>query len=341
MSIKKAIFDTKNILVVGGAGFIGSHLCDELVKKNKVICLDNFSTGERDNIAHLLSNPNFKLINHDINNAIELEKQVELKDFKVEFQGVQEIYYLASPASPKAYADKPVETLLANSVGLRNALDMAVKYQSQFIFASAPAVYGEISSDKPIKENQLGIIDQLGERACFSEAKRFGETLTATYRKVYNLDAKIARIFNCYGTRMKLDDGRISPEMVKAATSAKDLVIYGDEKSWGSYFYVTDLIKALMKLMESTEVGPINLASDWKVTFKEIAEKIIAISDSKSKITFEKRPSSLGDQLLGDITLAKEKLGWFPIILLDEGLKETIDYMSAQHGVLEPGQQNN
>ena len=338
MPIKRAIFDKKNILIIGGAGFIGSHLCDELVQEDKVICIDNFLTGSEDNISHLLENPSFKFINHDIVNFIDLEKQEELRDFRVEFQGVQEIYYLASPASPKAYSQLPIESLLANSVGLRHALDMAVKYKAQFFYASSPAVYGDTSGQKLVKENYVGPLNQLEPRAVFAEAKRFGETLVQSYRLKYDLDAKIARIFNCYGPRLKLDDGRMIPEMIRQAISGEDVVIYGDKNSFGSYFFITDLIKVITKLMKSPEFGPVNLASDWKNSYAEIAEKIIAIAKAPVKIKYAKPTEVMGPQPIADIALAKEALGWFPVVLLDEGLKKTIDYLSAQKDIEEPGQ---
>lgn len=332
----KAIFDKKNILVVGGAGFIGSHLCEELLAENKVICLDNFITGDEDNVSHLLQNPNFKLMRHDLTLALDLEKRPDLKSFRLEFQGLQAVYFLASPTSPKAYGAKPVETLLANSLALKNALDLAVKYRAQFLYASSPVVYGDVADKKSIKEDSIGPLNHLGPRACYGEAKRFGETLVENYRQQFDLDTKIARIANCYGPRLGLNDGRMIPEMIKAALTGKIVEIYGDKKSSGAYFYVTDLIKALVKLMESDERAPINISSDWKMTFTEVAEKIIELTDSKAKIKYLAPTALMAAQSILDIGRAKEVLGWFPIILLEEGLKETIDYLSAQRGVLEP-----
>lgn len=339
MSKKGVIFDQKNILIVGGAGFIGTHLCDELIKNNKVICLDNFLTGDEDNISHLLQNPNFKLLNHNIVKELVLEKQPDLIDFRIDFQGLQQIYFLASPTSPKDYFRYPIETLLANSIGLRNCLDLAVKHKSQFFYASSPVVYGPAKDQQLIKEDYLGPVNQLGPRACYEEAKRFGETLVNNYKIKHDLDAKIARIFNCYGDKMKLDDGRIIPEIIKAALIGKDVIIYGDKNSIGSYFYVSDLIKAMTAMMDSAESGPLNIGADWKNTFTEIAQKIIKMTNSKSKIRYKEKEDYMADQLTPNISLIKEKLGWFPIVLLDEGLKKTIDYLSAQQGVLEPENQ--
>ncbi|MFA5029389.1 MAG: GDP-mannose 4,6-dehydratase [Patescibacteria group bacterium] len=332
---QKIIFDKKNILIVGGAGFIGSHLGDELVVKNKVICLDNFLTGTEHNIAHLLQNPNFKFINHNIVEAINLEKQPDLKEFRIEFQGLQEIYFLASPTSPRDYSRYPIETLLANSVGLRNALDLAVKYKSQFLYVSGSAVYGQVEDKKKVKEDYVGRVDQLGPRACYEEAKRFGESLVNNYRLKYNIDAKIVRVFNCYGPRMRLGDGRMIPEIIELALKNKEIVIYGEKKSAGSYFYISDLIKALIKMMSSGEIGPLNLASEWQNSFEEVAQKIIQLTGSQAKVKYESTGGLMAPQLLGDITQAKERLGWFPIVLLDEGLKKTIDYLSAQQGILD------
>jgi nucleoside-diphosphate-sugar epimerase len=338
MPVKKAIFDKKNILIVGGAGFIGSHLCDELVKSNKIICIDNFITGDNMNIAHLLQNPDFRFINHNIIDPINLETFEELEYFKIPFQGIQEIYFLASPTSPMAYNKYPIETLLVNSIGLRNVLDMAVKYESKVLFASSPAVYGTGTGTMLVKEDYVGMVDQLGPRACFAEAKRFGETLAFNYHLEQGLQTKIARIFNCYGPRMSLSDGRMIPELIRMAVEKQDLIIYGKENEFGSYFYISDLIRSLIKFMNSDEVGPMNFASEWKSSFKEIAEKIIQINNVSSKLIFLDKNENYDYQPLADISLAKENLGWFPVILLEEGLKNTIDYLSAQEGIRRPEQ---
>lgn len=337
---KKAIFDKKNILVVGGAGFIGSHLCDELIKDNKVICLDNFLTGQKGHIDHLLQNPDFEFINHDMVNPINLDDYPNLDVFKIEFQGLQEIYFLASPASPQAYKQYPIETMLVNSIGLKNCLEMAIKYKSKLLYASSSAVYGEVEGGNLVKEDYVGKVNQLDGRACFAESKRFGEAMVNNYRLKFDLDTKIARIFNCYGPRMELNDGRMIPEIVKAAVTGKDVVIFGDENSAGGYCYVDDLVKGLTKMMSSGEFGPINFGSDWKNSFSEIAEKVIDLAKSKSKIEYQAQQDLMALQPLPDISLVKEKLGWFPIILLDEGLKHTVDYLSAQRDILIPEELN-
>lgn len=333
---ERAIFDKKNILVIGGAGFIGSHLCTELIKTAKVICLDNFLTGSEANIAHLHQDSSFEFINHDITQDIELEKRPELRDFKVEFQGLQEIYFLGSPASPKFYDAHPIATMMVNSLGLNNALQMALKYKAKIIYVSSPSVYGEISGGKKIPENYVGAVDQLGPRAVYSEAKRFGETLVNNYKLRFGLEAKIARVFNCYGPKMKLEDGRMIPELIKSALNNKDLVVFGQAKDTGSYLYILDLIQALIALMHNAETGPFNIASDIKYKFADVASKIIKLTKSRASITYHDRGGLMAPQPLADISQAKEKLGWFPITLLDQGLQETIDYLSAQKGILEP-----
>jgi len=332
----RAIFDKKNILVIGGAGFVGSHLCDELVKEAKVICVDNFLTGSDANIEYLHQNSSFEFINHDINVPIDLESRPELRDFKIEFQGVQEIYFLASPASPKFYNEYPIETMMVNSLGLNNALQLAVKYKAKLIYVSSPVVYGDLDVTKTVKESDMGAVDHLGPRAVYSEAKRFGETLVNNYRLRFDLDTKIVRVFNCYGPKMKLDDGRMMPELIKSALNHKDLVVFGQANDVGSYLYISDLIQGLLAVASSGETGPLNIASDAKYKFSEVAAKIIELTKSRASIVYHDRESLMSEQLLADITQIKENLGWFPITLLDQGLKEIVDYLSAQKGVLKP-----
>jgi nucleoside-diphosphate-sugar epimerase len=215
-------------------------------------------------------------------------------------------------------------------------LDFAVKYQAKFLYASSPAVYGSGTGEMLVKESYAGPVDQLSQRAVYAEAKRFAEALAWNYKTIAKVDAKIARIFNCYGPRLSLGDGRMIPELIRAAVEHRDLTVYGEAGDVSSYFFVADLIRGLIKLMSSGEAGPVNLASEWKIGLKEVAEKIKELTKSKSKIIFAKRPANFDAQPLADITLAKEKLGWFPIILLDEGLQKTIDYLSAQKGVRRP-----
>ncbi len=334
----KPIFEKKNILITGGAGFIGSYLCDELVKKNKVICLDNFISGSERNIDHLLQNPDFAFVKHDITEPIDLENLKELKKFKIKFQGVQEIYHLACPTSPKDFEKKIIETVLANSVGVRNALELAVKYKAKFLLTSSSVVYGPRDKANPyFKEDYIGQVDFLSPRACYDEGKRFAETIVNTYRQAYNLDTKIARIFRTYGPRMKLNDGQMLPDFVYNALEGKDLVIYGDESFSSSFCYISDIVQGLIKLMKSGESNPLNLGSDLDCKIVDVAQKIIELTESKSRIIFEKPLLFMTSLGLPDITLAKERIGWFPVVMLEDGIKEAIDYFKAYKPIIEPG----
>jgi len=326
----KPIFEKKNILVTGGAGFIGSHLCDALVEKDKVICIDNFISGDEKNIDHLLQNPDFQFIKHDINEPINLDELAELEKFKVKFQGLQEIYHLASPTSPKDFEKIRIETVLTNSVGTRNILDFAVKYKAKFLLSSSSVVYGP--RDPKIfhfKEDYIGKVDQLNPRACYDEGKRFSETLTTTYGQDRNLDAKIARIFRTYGPRMKLKSGQMLPDFVFNALDNKALEIFGDENFSSSFCHVSDIVQGLIKMMKSGEAGPINLGSDLEYKIVDVAKKVIELTESNSKIVFKKPLLFMSPLGLPNITLAKERLSWFPVVLLEEGIKGTIDYFRA------------
>jgi len=326
----------KNILITGGAGFVGSHLSERLVEKNHVLCLDNFSTGLESNIDHLIQNPDFEFIKHDITQPVDLEKSREGQKFQVEVQGVQEIYHLACPTSPKEYNKYPIETILANSYGVKNGLDLAIKYKAKFLFASSDAVYGEPQpNQEEFKEDYFGYIDFLGPRSCYDEGKRFGETMVVNYRNKYGLETKIARVGNAFGPRMRLDDGRVVPDMVKNALDGKPVVIYGDQNTTTTFLYVKDLIDAIVKLMASGEMGPMNLSSMEKYRLEDIANKIIEITGSKSKIAFEPPAAYTHIEGVPDNSLAKEKLAWFPLVKLEDGLEETIEQMKASK-VLKP-----
>lgn len=334
----KAIFEKKNVIVTGGAGFIGSHLCDELVKKNKVICIDNFISGEEANIDHLLQNPDFQFVKHDINEPVNLEDLPELEKFQVKFQGVQEIYHLACPTSPKDFEKTKIETILTNSVGTRNILELAVKYKSKFILASSSVVYGPRSSQNPyFTEGHKGIVDQLSPRACYDEGKRFAESLTTTYGDFYGIDAKIVRVFRTYGPRMKLKTGQMLPDFVYNALEGEDLVIYGDESFSTSLCHVSDIVQGMMKIMKSGETGPFNLGSDLEYKLVDVAKKIINLTDSKSKIVFKKPLLFMSPLGLPDISLIKDRIGWFPVVLLEDGIKGAIDYFRAHKSIVGPG----
>jgi UDP-glucuronate decarboxylase len=319
----------KNILVTGGAGFIGSHLCDELVKANHVICVDNFLTGSEKNIDRLLANPDFKFIRHDINEPLRLESFPELKEFKVELQGVQEIYNLACPTSPKQYNDLPIETLLANSVGTYNMLVLAKKYKAKFLHMSTSAIYGDIQESSAVREDNNGSVNSIGPRSCYNEGKRFSESLVSNFHAKEDLDTKIARVFNTFGPKMKLDDGRMIPDFIVNALLGKTINVYGSENEVGSYCYIEDMVDGVIRLMGSEINTPVNLGSDRPVHLVELAKKIIELTNSNSQIEFKDHLPYTSKQILPDISLAKEALGWFPMISLIDGLAKTIEDMKV------------
>jgi UDP-glucuronate decarboxylase len=329
----RPIFDRKNILVTGGAGFIGSHLCDELVRQNKVICLDNFSTGREENINHLLQNPNFEFVRHDLTQPIDLEAEPSLKAFQVQFQGIQEIYHLASPTSPKAFLEHPIETLMTNADATRNSLDLAVKYESSYLFVSSDAVYGEPMEDTPYPENYWGYVDPIGRRSPYAEGKRFAESLVVHYRERHALKAKIARVFNCYGPRLWLDDGRMIPDLIVQALKNEPLNIFGAKDGQTTFCYVSDLIEGLVRLMKSTELGPINLGSPDVLKIEDVAKTILQLTESSSSIQYSESNDRAVHQGSPNIRLAKERLGWFPVVALAEGLRRTVDYFKGAKSI--------
>lgn len=339
MTTPRPIFEKKNVLVTGGAGFIGSHLCDELVKSSKVICVDNFITGREENINHLLANPDFKFLRHDMTQPLDLTTLAELRPFKVVFQGIQEIYHLACPTSPKEYNRYPIETLLANAYGTKNVLDLGLRYQAKVVFASTSAVYGEPTSDDPFPESYWGFVDPVGPRSCYNEGKRFAESLCANFAMKEKLEVKIARIFNTFGPRMKLTDGRAIPDFINQALKNKPLVVYGGEGDTSTFCYVSDIVDSLVKLMASNEQGPLNLGSPKLVRYADIAKQVLKACESTSKIVFESRLPYTAKQGVPDITLAKDRLGWFPVVPLEEGLRRTIEQMRASRivGIEEVG----
>lgn len=325
---REVIFDKKNVIVIGGAGFIGSHLCDELVKTSKVICIDNYSSGDVNNISHLLQHPNFVFLRHDINTPIDLSQFPELELFQVEFQGIQEIYYLAVPTIQIGFEDFAVATARTNSVGVMNALDMAKQYEARFLLASTRSVYGDpLDGQEQFQEDYWGFTDFLSERACYNEGKRFAETATMTYHRSYGLDTKIARIFNVYGPRMKLKSGRMIPDFVQAAIDNEDVVIYGDGTTQDSYCYVDDMVEGLTTLMHAPVNAPVNLGNPETHQIIEVAKKIIETVGSRSQIVFAEEISGLVNYARPDVERAKRYLGWFPVTDLNDGLARTVEDM--------------
>ncbi|MHB8831225.1 MAG: NAD-dependent epimerase/dehydratase family protein [Patescibacteria group bacterium] len=331
------IYDKKNILVSGGAGFIGSHLCERLLADGaRVICVDNLISSSLNNIEFLLKNPDFEFIRQDISANFDLEQYPELERFKIKFQGIQEIYHLACPMNPKAFEQTRMQTLYANSLGMKNMLDLALRYRAKFLHASTSTVYGPRPQDNHlIKESEPGCVDALSPRACYDEGKRYAETFCSTYQAVHGLDVKIARIFRTYGPRERLFSGEMIPDFILNALDNKDIEIFGDETFSSSLCYVTDIVDGLVKLMGwEGEIGPVNLGSDLDLPILDIVQNILEMTGSTSRIVFQPTLMFVTPLGLPDLTKAKEKLGWMPLVRLDEGLKRIIDYTMAHKNLL-------
>ena len=304
---------SKRVLVTGGAGFLGSHLCDRLINDgHEVICLDNFFTGTKKNIAHLLSNPNFELMRHDVVQPIYAE--------------VDWIFNLACPASPVHYQRDPVRTIKTNVMGALNSLDLAKQNSARVLQASTSEVYGD-PKVHPQPESYRGAVNPIGIRACYDEGKRTAETLFFDYHRQHGLDIRVIRIFNTYGPRMTANDGRVVSNFIVQALKGEDLTIYGDGTQTRSFCYVDDLIDGIVRMMNNDDfIGPVNLGNPGEFTMLELAELVLKLTGSKSKIVYRPLPQDDPTQRCPVIDLAKEKLGWQPKIKLEDGLKLTIDY---------------
>lgn len=324
--------EQKTALVTGGAGFIGSFLCESLLRAGKrVICIDNFSTGHVRNIESLLRNPDFQFLRLDINDLFDLESFAELDAFKVKFIGVHEIYHLAMPTIAKGFEEFLIPTLLTNSIGTRNVLDIAVKYKAKFLLGSSAVIYGSQQGDKKMfHEQDLGIVDHLTPRAPYNEGKRFAETMTMTYGSVHAIDTKIARIFRTFGPRMPLFQGHQISDFVLSALDGKPLSIAGDAATTTSLSYVSDVVDALMRLMHAEPgTGPVNIGSDVELIMKDVAAMIITLAESTSEVVYEAPPPFLTKIGLPDLTKARTVLSWIPLVRLDDGLAKTIEYVRA------------
>jgi UDP-glucuronate decarboxylase len=304
----------KRILVTGGAGFLGSHLCERLLNEgHDVICADNFFTGTKDNVLSLLSNPHFEIMRHDVTFPLYVE--------------VDEIYNLACPASPVHYQHDPVQTTKTSVHGAINMLGLAKRVKARIFQASTSEVYGD-PKVHPQTESYWGHVNPIGFRSCYDEGKRCAETLFFDYRRQHKLKIKVARIFNTYGPRMHPNDGRVVSNFIVQALRNQPITIYGDGSQSRSFCYVDDLIEAFVKFMDTADdfTGPVNLGNPKEFTIKELAEKVIELTGSKSKLINMPLPEDDPAQRRPDITLAKEKLGWEPRIDLEVGLKSTISY---------------
>lgn len=304
----------KQILVTGGAGFLGSHLCERLLNEgNEVICVDNFFTGKKRNIIHLMKDSYFEIIRHDINFPLSVE--------------VDEIYNLACPASPVHYQFDPVQTTKTSVMGAINMLDLAKRLNAKIIQASTSEVYGD-PQVHPQSEDYRGNVNPIGSRACYDEGKRCAETLFFDYKRQYDLNIKVVRIFNTYGPRMHPNDGRVVSNFITQALLDKDITIYGKGTQTRSFCYVDDLIEGLIRMMNSPEevTGPINLGNPSEFTILELAYKVIELTGSNSKLIYKPLPEDDPVKRKPNIELAERELGWEPLVKLDEGLKKTIEY---------------
>lgn len=303
----------KRVLVTGGAGFLGSHLCDRLIQEgNDVICADNLFTGSKDNIRHLLSNPYFEFIRHDITEPLYVE--------------VDQIYNLACPASPVHYQYNPIKTAKTSIHGALNMLGLAKRVKARILQASTSEVYGD-PEIHPQPETYRGCVNPIGLRSCYDEGKRMAETLFFDYHRQHQVDIRVIRIFNTYGPRMNQNDGRVVSNFIVQALKGQDITIYGDGTQTRSFCYVDDLIDGMIRMMNCEDfIGPVNIGNPGEFTMLELAQKIIAMTGSKSKLVFEPLPSDDPAQRQPVIDLAKDKLGWSPTIDLDEGLVKTIEY---------------
>ncbi len=307
----------KRILITGGAGFLGSHLCDRLVaEEHDVLCLDNFFTGSKKNISHLLGKPNFELIRHDLVHP--------------KFIEVEEIYNLACPASPIHYQYNPVKTVKTNVIGAINMLGLAKRVNAKILQASTSEIYGN-PTIHPQKEDYWGNVNAIGLRSCYDEGKRCAETLFFDYHRQNKVNIRVVRIFNTYGPRMHPNDGRVVSNFIVQALLNKEITIYGDGKQTRSFCYVNDLIEGMIRMMNGPDdfVGPVNLGTSDEFTILDLAKMIIKLTGSRSKITFKPLPQDDPLQRQPDITLARKRLNWEPKLGLEEGLKKTIEYFKG------------
>jgi len=310
----------RRVLVTGGAGFIGSHLCDRLVAAgNDVLCLDNFFTGLKDNIAHLISQPYFELLRHDISFPVFVE--------------VDEIYNLACPASPVHYQFDPVQTTKTSVLGAINVLSLATRIKARVFQSSTSEVYGD-PEVHPQPETYRGNVNPLGPRACYDEGKRCAETLFFDYYRQYNVQIRVARIFNTYGPRMHPNDGRVVSNFIQQALRGEPITLYGDGSQTRAFCYVDDMVEGFIRLMAAPDrvTGPINLGNPEEVTMRELAERVIRLTGSRSKIELRPLPQDDPLQRCPDISLAKRELGWGPTVPLEDGLRRTIDYFKRLAG---------
>lgn len=302
------------VLITGGAGFLGSHLCDRLIKeKFHIICMDNLITGNIDNISHLFGHPLFKFIKYDVTEYIHIEGTVNY------------ILHFASPASPADYLMFPIQTLKVGSLGTHKTLGLAKEKKAKYLLASTSEVYGD-PLVHPQPEDYWGNVNPVGPRGVYDEAKRFAEAMTMAYHRYHNLNTRIARIFNTYGERMRADDGRAVPAFIQQALFGENLTVFGDGSQTRSFCYVDDTVEGLYKLLLSNETDPVNIGNPHELTILECAQKILELTGSKSRIVFKELPEDDPKVRQPDISKAKRIFGWEPKVSMEEGMKKTINY---------------
>lgn len=305
-------------LITGGAGFIGSHLCERfLAEGHNVLCVDNFITGRPDNIRHLLDNPNFRVIVHDVSKPLHVDGLVD------------NVLHFASPASPVDYQDSPIQTLKVGSLGTHVTLGIAKAHRARYLIASTSEVYGD-PEVHPQTEDYWGRVNPVGERSMYDEAKRFAEAMTMGYYREHGINTHIVRIFNTYGERMRLDDGRVLPNFVGQALRGEPLTIYGDGKQTRSFCYVSDLVDGIYQLLNTDYHLPVNLGNPSEITIREFADEILKLTGSKSTLVNTPLPADDPKQRKPDISLARKLLGWEPKVGREEGLRRTIEYFKRQ-----------
>jgi dTDP-glucose 4,6-dehydratase len=306
------------IVITGGAGFVGSHLCDRwLADGHEVIAVDNFLTGRRENVSHLVGRPDFQLIEQNVSEALPIEGKVDF------------VFHMASPASPVDYLEHPIETMLVSSAGTKNALDLARANGAAYLLASTSECYGD-PLEHPQKETYWGHVNPVGPRSVYDEAKRFAEAMTMAYNRAFGVNTHIVRIFNTYGPRMKLNDGRVVPNFIDQALRGRPITIYGEGKQTRSFCYVSDLVEGLTRLIQSGEHEPTNIGNPTELTILQFAEVIQKLIGSSCKLEFKPMPQDDPKQRKPDISKAKRVLGWEPKTGLDEGLRQTIAYFQGQ-----------
>ena len=307
----------QKVVVTGGAGFLGSHLCDKLLYEGfEVVCIDNLITGNTDNIAHLSGNEHFSFVKHDVTNYIFLPGKVDF------------ILHFASPASPVDYLQLPIQTLKVGSLGTHKALGLAKEKNARFLLASTSEVYGD-PTVHPQNENYWGNVNPIGPRGVYDEAKRFAEAITMAYQRYHGLETRIVRIFNTYGPRMRKNDGRALPNFIQQALTGNPITIYGDGKQTRSFCYISDQVEGLFKLLLSDENEPVNIGNPEEISVQSIAEEIVKLTGSKSEIVYEELPVDDPKVRQPDISKAKQKLGWEPKVSREDGLQKTIDYFKS------------